>query len=157
MKAESITSYDPRFDQAYMEYTEMLLRRHFILLNGAETSPELEGIDEQLTLIWDQLDESQRKSLNGMGSDLNWVRRRGKLAPKARKEREITTEDGKELNDALSNKQWNKLLYFLRVCSAQISAERMALMRAQAYENLNLERVASVFYEFATQMDQSNV
>jgi len=156
MKAESMTSFDPEFGQAYMEYAELLLRRHFILADDAKTSSALEEIDEQLTLIWERLDEVQRKSLNGIGSDLNWVRRHGKLAPKARKEEEVTSEDGKELTDALSNKQWNKLLHFLRVCSAHIPAEQLALMRARAFESLNLGTVANIFFAFANEMNQTD-
>jgi hypothetical protein len=64
-------------DAAFRNYAELLHRRHQYLLAGREEGPEMEEIEEALSAMWETLDEAQRHSLNGIGSDLNWVRRRG--------------------------------------------------------------------------------
>ena len=143
-------SFDPTMDAAFRVSAELELRCHYLLLAGEENSPEILVAEGRMTVLWEKLDEVQRRSLNGMGSDLNWVRRKGEPPPKGRKgPEEVTDAEQQELAAAMSLKEWHKVLHFLRVCAPIFSIVKLAELRGRAYEELGLRVYASVFYGMA--------
>src|SRR5271154_7242536 len=109
-----MTSFDPTIDAAFRESAELELRCHYLLTEGKENAPEILAAEDRMTVLWENLDEVQRRSLNGMGSDLNWIRRKCEPPPKGRKEpTEVTAKEQQELVAAIGSKEWHKTLHFL--------------------------------------------
>jgi hypothetical protein len=128
----------PKVDAGYRKYAELLLRRHTHLMEGRADDADTEQIDEELSALWEQLDESQRRSLSGMGSDLNWVRRHGALPPKARPAEAVTAEDTRLLTEAEAQKDWHATLHYLRVCAPALAIDDLARRRGAAYVGVGL-------------------
>jgi hypothetical protein len=91
-----------------------------------------------MTALWPSFDETQRKSLNGMNSDLAWVRDRGELPPKGRRREEITAEDRARLAMARVLDEWHEFLHYLRICSAILPTNELAVFRGAAYGAIGL-------------------
>src|SRR4051812_8181851 len=106
----------PIMNEAYREYAGLLLRRHRRLEEGKDDDPETEDIEERMLRLWGGLDKVQRQSLNGIGSDLNWVLRQGRPAPKARRPEEVTEDEKRRLREAEKVGDWHAVLHWLRVC-----------------------------------------
>jgi hypothetical protein len=123
----------PAVDDTFRDYAELLLRRHNLLLAGKEDDAEMGEVEERLSIIWEKLSEDQRLSLNGMASDLNWVRRRGTPPPKGRKPEEVTEQDRKSLAEAEMGEDWSTVLHYLRVCAPVLDTPNLARKRAAAY------------------------
>jgi hypothetical protein len=135
----------PIVDTAYREYADLLLRRHHLLAEGKEDTAEAEAIDDRLTELWETLDEAQRSSLNGMSSDLHWVRRRGVSPPKGRKPEDVTQADREQLAQAETVKDWHAVLHHLRVCAPAMPPNLLAQLRAAAYGEIGLATFAGIF------------
>jgi hypothetical protein len=134
----------PNVDAIYRNYAELLLRRHHHRLEGRDEDQETEQLEEDLSALWEKLDEAQQRSLNGMGSDLNWVRRRGTPPPRGRRAEGVTEEDRGLLADAESRKDWHAALHYLRVCAPVLPVEDLARRRAAAYAGVGLPAYADV-------------
>jgi hypothetical protein len=142
MRRDVMPPIAPNVDTGFRKYAELLLRRHSHLMDGRADDPETEKIDEDLSALWEQLDESQRRSLSGMGSDLNWVGRQGALAPKARSAEVVTAEDRRLLAEAEAQKDWHATLHYLRVCAPVLAIDDVARRRAAAYVGIGLPAYA---------------
>jgi tetratricopeptide (TPR) repeat protein len=142
-----MSDFDPRMDEAFRKYAELQLFRHRLLVGKKANQPETDEIEDELTELWGSLDETQRRSLNGMSSDLNWVRRGGELPPRGRRAEEITEEDRQRLNTAINLDEWHEVLHYLRVCAAILPRDTLALRRGQAYEAIHLPGYARVFFD----------
>ena len=141
-------SFDPTIDAAFRESAELELRCHHLLLDGKEDDPETLAAEDRMTGLWEKLDEVQRRSLNGMGSDLNWVRRKGEPPPKGRKlPTDVTDAEQQELASAIGAKEWHKVLHFLRLCAPRLSSSSLAHWRGIAYDAVGLPAYASVFQD----------
>src|SRR5262245_56526725 len=121
-------------DETYREYAGLLLRRHHLLLEGKDDDPQTEEVEDRLSVLWEQMDEEQRRSLNGVSSDLNWVRRGGLPAPKARTPEAVGPEEQDILAAAKAGSDWHAVLHHLRVCTPVIAPEDLARRRQEAYE-----------------------
>lgn len=153
-----MSSFDPTIDAAFRESAELELRCHYLLLEGKEDALEILAAEDRMTVLWEDLDEVQRRSLNGMGSDLNWVRRKGEQPPNGRKKPEdVTATEQQGLAAAMRLKEWHKVLHYLRLCAPIIPIEKLADLRARAYDDVGLQSYARVFYEFAADLDPANV
>lgn len=140
----------PTMNDAYHEYAGLLLRRHRLLEDSKDESPETEAVEERLTALWAGFDETQRQSLNGIASDLNWVRRHGQPAPKARRPEEVTGSEEKQLQRAEKGGDWHTALHLLRVCAPKLDdAAELARRRARALNGTGLKDLAGVFEELA--------
>jgi hypothetical protein len=135
----------PTVDAGYRNYAELLLRRHQFLSEGQEEGPEMEEIEEDLSRMWETLSEAQQRSLNGMGSDLNWVRRGGAPPPRGRPADAVSEEDRRRLSDAESRGDWHVVLHSLRVCASVLAVEDLARRRAAAYAGLGFQSYAEAF------------
>src|SRR5437762_3383480 len=99
-----MSSFDPTMDAVFRESAELELRCHYLLLEGKENTTESLAAEGRMTVLWEKLDDVQRRSLNGMGSDLNWVRRKGEPPPKGRKgPEEVTAAEQQELVAAIGS------------------------------------------------------
>src|SRR4051812_15730714 len=106
-----MSSFDPIIDAVFREFADLELRRHFLLLEGKENTPETEAAEERMEQLWEKLDDVQRRSLKEMASDLNWVRRKGEPPPRGKKEAEDVTEtELQELLAAIEAKNWHEVL-----------------------------------------------
>jgi tetratricopeptide (TPR) repeat protein len=152
-----MAAFDPTIDAAFREYAELELRCHYLLLEGKENAPETLEAEDRMTALWEKLDEVQRRSLKGMGSDLNWVRRKGQPPPKGRKgSEEVPPTEQQELVTAIGAKEWHKVLHYLRLCAPSFPVDALAHHRARIYEALGLPNYASTFYEQAADLDPAN-
>lgn len=149
-----MSSFDPTLDTAFRESAELELRCHHLLLEGKENDPEIQAAEDRMTVLWEKLDEVQRRSLNGMGSDLNWVRRKCEPPPKGRKlPTEVTDEEQQELAAALFMLDWHRILHYLRLCAPRLSIAYLAQRRGTAYDGVGLHAYARVFHELVPATD----
>jgi len=148
-----MSSFTPIIDEKYQKYAELLLARHQLLLDGKDGDSHTEDIEDRLTELWEKLDDAQQRSLNGVSSDLNWVRRRGALPPKSRKPEEITQADRDSLATAEAGKDGHGVLHYLRVCAPVEPGEALARRRANAYAEIGFPQLASLFKDFAAELD----
>jgi hypothetical protein len=153
-----MSSFNLTMDAAFRESAELELRCLYLLLEGKENDTEVTAAEDRMTVLWEQLDEDQRRSLNGKGSDLSWVRRRGGPPPRGRKNVEdVTATERQELAAAMEAKDWPKVLHYLRLCAPDFSVVALANLRGKAYEDLGLRTYASVFYAMAADLDPGNI
>jgi hypothetical protein len=125
------------------------------MASGQEESSELQRIEDKLDALWEKLDEAQRRSLRGMSSDLNWIRRRGALPPKARMSSQVTEAELSALKSAQDSHDWYAMLHFLRVCAPAIQADLLAEARANCYSELGLPEIAAEARELAAELSNS--
>ncbi len=140
-------TFAPTVNEVYREYADLLLRHHRRLAEGEPTADETIEVEDEMTELWEQLDPIQRKSLSGLGSDLNWVRRGGLAAPLAPKPEDVTTEAWKALDEASNASNWHTLLHQLRLCGPAIPANDLARLRAEIWSKLGEPQIARVFRE----------
>jgi hypothetical protein len=139
----------PKVDTVYRTFAELLLRRHRLLLEGKCDDAEIDEVEEDLSALWEKLTEGQQQSLNGMGADLNWVRRGGSPPPKGRRREDVTEEDRRQLAEAESAKDWHAVLHYLRACAPEMDIANLAQRRAAAYAGLGLPDYEAVCREAA--------
>jgi hypothetical protein len=142
-----MTPSNPSVDSTYRSFAELLLRRHRLLADETSDSTEIDELEDRMTELWEKLDESQRQSLNGLGSDLNWARRRGAPAPKARKAEEVSETDRANLAAAEAAQDPHAVLHWLRVCSPALEFEDLAQRRRRAYTLAGLPQAAEIVSE----------
>jgi hypothetical protein len=142
----------PTINEAYVAYADLLLKHIRLLSDSKDESAEIEQVEEAMSRLWEKLDEAQRRSLKGIGSDLNWVRRRGELPPRGRASEEVSQKNQADLKAAQIAEDWHAVLYHLRTCAAVMPSERLAAIRAQCYREIGLESVASAFHDFAADL-----
>jgi len=138
----------PTIDPLYLDYALLQLRRHYLLIDGKDDD-EMEQVEEELTALWENLSEAQRQSLNGMGSDLNWIRRGGELSSKGPTSTDVSEQDVADLDRAELTRDWHAILHYLRICAPILLPESVAHIRATCYHELGLDLVAKVFDNFA--------
>jgi hypothetical protein len=105
-------------------------------------------VEDEMTELWDRLDLAQRKSLSELRSDLNWVRRGGRLALHAPRLEDIAPGDWEALQAASAASNWHTFLHQLRLCGALIPVHDLARLRAETWSTLGEPRIARVFQEF---------
>ena len=135
----------PTVDIAYRSYAALLLRRHRLLMQGRNDGEELDRIEDDLSSLWEDLDDGQRQSSNGIGSDLNWARRGGTAAPMARNAEDVSDADKTALAKAEEADDAHSILHWLRVCSPSMEFGDLARRRRQAYDSVGLSQIAEVF------------
>ncbi len=145
----------PKLDVAYLRYAALTLRHHQLLSDDMDESEETERVEDELTELWDILDEVQRSSLSGLGSDLQWIRRNGELAPKARRPEEVSLEEWQTLNTVVKLQNWHAILHHLRVCGSRIQPDALALLRAEVWDELKQPEIAAPFHQFAQKVGGS--
>lgn len=137
---------DPKADAGFVEYADSCLRHHQLLMEGKEASPEIAEIEDRMEELWLQLDEIQRQSLNGISSDLNWIRREGEPPPRGRTSpTEVCLHDQEELSAAMKSKDWHRVLHYLRLCAPAFESASLARERSVAYEFIGLPSYAKLF------------
>ena len=148
--------YNPTVDDLYRRYVDLLLRHHHLLSECRDEDSEFESVEEEMTQLWNRLDETQRRSLSGLGSDLNWVRRGRQLAPRCRRPEEVTHHEFQALVKARDSSDWHGLLHHLRLCAPKATLFQLAYLRASAWASFEIPQVASVFYDVAAELEPSN-
>ncbi|HJT33442.1 MAG TPA: hypothetical protein VJ783_15470 [Pirellulales bacterium] len=108
-----------------------------------------------MTHLWDELDSAQKQSLSGLGSDLNWIRRRGQPAPRAKLADQVTDAEIERVVRACDIGDWNGLLHDLRICGARLPAAEIARLRATAWQELGFAKLSKLFASFATELQAS--
>jgi tetratricopeptide (TPR) repeat protein len=152
-----MSPFDPKIDATFREYADLELRCHHLLLEGMENAPETVEAESRMEELWENLDETQRRSLSGMGSDLNWVRRKGEPPPNGRKNpEEVTSTERQELMAAMGSKDWHKALHYLRICAPIFPIITLAQGRGKAYDALGFPSYASIFYEQGFEIEPNN-
>ncbi len=146
---------DAVIDVTFRNYAELLLRHYHLLLAGKEDDPETDSVEDLLSSVWEKLNEAQRRSLNGMASDLNWVRRGGTPPPKGRRPEEVAEEDKRLLTEAEAGKNWLAVLHYLRMCAPVLETDDLAQRRAAAYAGLGLPAYAEVCRSLASTSDKT--
>src|SRR5487761_2689668 len=151
-----MSSFDPKIDDGFREYAALQLRRHGLLISGGNEDSEIDQIEDRMTELWEQFDETQRQSANGMGSDLNWIRRKGNPPPQGRKAEDVTPGERQELIAARQANEWHSFLHYLRICASTIPCVNLAHLRGKAYEAIGFPEYASAFHQSAAVLDSAN-
>jgi hypothetical protein len=142
-------TFTPTMNETYLEYAKRLLQHHRLLAGGKETADETITVEDEMTELWDRLDPIQRKSLSGLSSDLNWVRRGGAPAPLGPKPEDVSPADRHALDEARNASDWHRLLHQLRVCAPSIAVVDLARLRAETWSRLGQAGIAGAFQEFS--------
>lgn len=150
-----MTNYTPKVDDRYRRYAA-LLRQHNDLLTQASAESELDSFECEMTQLWDELEATQQRSLSGLSSDLNWLRRGGELAPRTRSAAQVSDSDLHDLSQARDAHEWHKLLHYLRLCAARLSPFDVAFLRATAWQVLGFPQLAQTFSGLAAQLEPNN-
>jgi hypothetical protein len=138
---------EPKIDAVFREYAELQLRRHELLVAAKDDTREITQSEDRMDELWEQLDADQRQSLNGMASDLNWLRRNGEPPPNGRKlPEEVSEAERQALITALASKEWHHVLQLLRICAPTFTLANLALLRGKAYSALALLAYGNAFY-----------
>lgn len=141
-----MSEIDPTIDETFREYTDLQLRRHYLILEGKDDSPETATAEHRMENLWADLDDMQRQSLRGMASDLNWIRREGKPPPKGRQTPDdVSAREMQDLAAAKKSKDWHRILHYLRLCALCFHAASLASERRTAYDAIGLPKYARVF------------
>ncbi len=144
---------NPQIDEAYRAYALLLHHHHHLLATGREAAAETEDVEEELSRGLDGLDDAQRRSLSGLASDLNWVRRACVPPPKGPKREEVTAGELQKLEKAEAASDWHGLLHQLRVCAPRVPPFRLAQLRAVVWNALSFPVLASTFYNVAAGLE----
>lgn len=150
-----MSEYTPIINDQFRQYADMLCQ-HDRLLFDAATEPELDLVESEMTQLWNELDAVQQRSLSGLSSDLNWLRRGGQSAPKGKSPVEVTGGELRDLWRARDMRDWHKLLHYLRVYSGQFSPLEIAALRATAWQALGFPHVARMFGGLAARLEPDN-
>jgi tetratricopeptide (TPR) repeat protein len=151
-----MSQFDPTIDAIFREYVELQLRRHNLLTEGKEKDPEFDQTEDKMTELWEKLDATQRLSVNGMASDLNWIRRKGQPPAKGRTVGEVNPAERHELLSARALEEWHKFLHYLRLCASIIPAASLAYLRGTTYDAVGLPAYATDFFELAADLEPAN-
>ncbi len=151
-----MTPYDPTMNPEFYQFVILQLRRHRLFVAGNTDDPDADEIEDQMTVLWEKLDETQHQSVRGMSSDLNWIGRNGGTAPKGRQPGDVTHEDMLALLKSRSENEWHAVLHYLRLCTGAISPINLAYLRGQAYGAIALEGYSSAFYDQAVKFEPGN-
>jgi hypothetical protein len=147
-RIDTMKTFAPKIDFAYLEYANRLLQQHRLLADGNESSDETIAVEDEMTKLWEHLDSIQHKSLAGLSSDLNWVRRGGVPAPLGPRADDVSQESLLALDEATRASDWHRLLHLLRVCAPTFRTFDLARFRAETWSKLGQPLIASVFNEF---------
>lgn len=153
-----MSEFDPTIDPAFREYADLELRCHQLLMDGKEESQEISGAEDRMEELWPKLDDTQRRSLRGMASDLSWLRRKGEPPPKGYKTpEEVAPVERQELLAAIRAKAWHRILHYLRLCAPTFQAASLAKERAIAYEAIGFANYARIFDAKAVEFGTATV
>ncbi len=94
----------------------------------------------------------ERKSLSGLSSDLNWLRRGGTPAPAGPKSEQIPVKDRLPFFVAWKSSEWHMLLHQSRITAFLFDPFALATTRAMAWEKIGQPSIARIFYDFASQL-----
>jgi len=128
--------------------------RQGLLIDGK--GDQADELEEQLSVLWEGMDDTQRSSLNGIASDLNWLRRRGVPPPKGRTASEVTESQLRELRAAQDAEDWHAILHHLRVCAAALPQDLLAYNRAMCYVKLDFPQIAAAFTDLTSELSRGN-
>jgi len=151
-----MSDFTPNSTEEFRRYVELQLSRHRLLIEDKSNSPELEEIEDELTELWEALDDVQRQCVRGMSSDLNFVSRLGQTAPKGRQSKDVDDDDLQEMMAMKSRKDWYGFLHYLRLCRPVFVAIQVARFRATAYTEMGLPGYAQKFSQLAVQLERSD-
>jgi hypothetical protein len=151
--AKIMNTCAPAMNQAYLEYASRLLQHHRLLAEGSANADETVAVEDEMTGLWEELDSVQRKSLSGLGSDLNWIRHGGSLPPLGSKPDNVSSEGQRSLVEARNASEWHEVLHQLRVCAPYVPPSALASLRAEAWAKIGLLQIARAFSDFASRLD----
>lgn len=148
--------HTPTIDDAYRRYVDLLLRHSRLLAERGDEDAETEAVEEEMTRLWDHLNDVQRRSLSGLSSDLNWLRRGCQPAPRSRPPEDVTPQDFRAIVEAKDRDDWHGVLHYLRVCSPKIPPFQLACQRALAWRAIGFPQLAGLFFDLASGFEPSN-
>ena len=151
-----MSPHTPTIDDTYRRYADLLLRHSRLLAERGDEDAETEAVEEEMTRLWDHLDAVQRRSLSGLGSDLNWARNGCQLTPRSRRSEDVTSQEFQAIGEAKDRGDWHGVLHHLRVCSPRIPPFGLAGQRALAWRAIGFPQLASVFFDLASELEPSN-
>lgn len=154
MKLETHDHLAPTIDDGYHQYADLLMGHFRLLAAGMDEADKTTAIEDAMSELWERLGADQRHCLSGLGSDLNWVRRRALPAPRQPRHTG-TSQDEKALSKARREKDWHACLNLLRKLGLTIPPSRAAHLRGLSWSSLGFPTIASVFYDFAAEFDST--
>jgi hypothetical protein len=126
------------------------------LIEDKGDGDEADEIEARLAVLWEGMDDTQRRTLNGMAADLNWLRRRGAPPPRGRAASEVTEAALRELQAAQDAQNRYAVLHHLRVCAPAVPQDLLAYGGATCYHKLNFRQIATAFADMAVELGRGN-
>lgn len=133
-------------------YATALLRFHLLSSEGKDEGPEVDLVQEQMEVLWPQLDADQQRQARGLSSDLNWIQRGGAQGPKAKTRDQVSPEELREFYQFNEVQDFARMLTSLRVCAAAVPPTFVAFARGTCYTRLGLPEVGYLFLRTAIKL-----
>jgi hypothetical protein len=132
----------------YVKYERLLQELHHLMAEGKGDTEEADALREEMDEPWWALRREERARLDGLSADLYMLQDQEVFEPLDPSER--TPERlGVALKAAWDQGDWESLLELLRKGPMFLSPERIAYIRARAYEALGHHETARLFREYA--------
>ena len=139
-------------NSAYVVYERLLKELHRYLAAGQNDTPEVDAIHDQMDDLESRLSGEEIERLNGLSADLYMLDGDEILEPATLPTHQL----GLSLQASYDQNNWNQVLRFLRMQNRPLSVDRVAYLRARAYDELGHLDTALVFMGYASEAKPDN-
>jgi hypothetical protein len=136
----------------YVEYERLLRELHRLIAEGRGDTEEADLIRDDMDVPERKLSREEQDRLDGLSADLYMLQEDEVFEPVDPDER-TTQRLGVELKSAWDRGDWETVLKLLRKGPAFLSQDRIAYMRAKAYEELGHLETSRLFREYAARIN----
>ena len=135
----------------FVQYEDLLRRLHGLMAAGQGDAEEAEAARDEMDVSWRHLSEEERARLRGLSADLYMIEDDEVFEPGAPGEQSPERLKA-DLEEAWRGGRWEDLLALLRKGDFFGAPDRVARLRARAYQELGHDEVARLFMEYAASL-----
>lgn len=135
--------------QHYQQYVELRCQLHLLIAKGLIDSPQADEVREALMVPWRLLSEADLDELDFMAEDLLSLEDQPSLAPPSPAEQPGW---GQQLQAAAADSDFQGFLTLLRQHQDALAPDRVAYLRAWAWQQLAQPQPAALFLQGAVQL-----
>ena len=139
---------------SYRQSLQFILDVHAGMHAGSKAKPAADQ-QEAMQDAWDELRPEEQKRLWGLSADLYQLVGKEKLEPSANADgpRELLVH---RIGEAMQFSRWEQALRPLRFGPKELSQAQVAVFRGRAWQNLGLDEVGLLFFDFAASAEPHN-
>jgi tetratricopeptide (TPR) repeat protein len=140
----------------FAEYESLLRRLHCLMAAGKGDTDEADAVRDDMDKPWRQLGREELARLDGLSADLYMLEDNEIFEP-ADTDEETHGRLQAELREAWSQEKWEDVLSLLRKDRTFGPPDRVAYLRAKAYERLGHLNSSLMFMEYAARQRPDDV